>query len=163
MAKIAVKARTQKEVENGCLDHPTYQIIVAAKIMERLTHREFAHVKECNYPQWRALDRIAQLGGATVREIADKAWADRAEVSRSIKTLEERGFIRKEENLDDLRAPINYVTRKGARLRERILKSRKQFHEDLTQGLSKGEIDALHNSLTKIINNLLEAYSGEDS
>ena len=67
-----------------------------------------------------------------MRQLAEQAWVDRAEVSRAAASLERRGYVERRENAKDRRSPLLYCSDKGVALYRRVAPSRQQFHRELT-------------------------------
>jgi len=143
------------EVPNGWvvpdLDYPTFRITLIAKVMDRVTLRRLARHGTMTYAEWRVLSRLATMpDGATVGQIADLAWVDRAEVSRAASTLEQRGLTTRRPNEGDKRRPILHLTDSGwAEYRTRA-RDRTAFHETLLTDLCPEERTELDRLLGKI-------------
>lgn len=137
------------------LDYPTFRLNLLCKLMDRRTLRQLAERANCTYPEWRVLSRLGcTVGGATVRQIAEIAWVDRAEVSRAIASLEARGLAARLENPQDRRAPIHFLTKAGLQLYRRVLDMRGKFHEDIMADLGDDEREALDRILSKLARRL---------
>jgi len=133
------------------LEYPTFHITLIAKIMDRLTVRYLADPGEMTYAEWRVLVRLATMEvGGTVRQVADLAWVDRAEVSRAASSLEAKGVVGRRENPQDRRKPVLFLTRRGRDLYRREVKRRQEFHENLLVGLSAAERQLLDDLLGRI-------------
>lgn len=136
------------------LDHATFRLTLLSKAMDRFSLRQLAEYG-ITYAEWRVLGRLASLPeGGTVRQIADLAWADRAEVSRAVAALERRGFTARRENPDDRRTPILHITHAGMEYCRPLVKQRALFHETLMQDLSDQERAEFDRSLAKIAGRL---------
>lgn len=133
------------------LNYPTFRMTLLVKIMGRLTIRQFAEEGDLNYAEWRVLGRLAEMPqGATVGQIADMAWVDRAEVSRAAGALEARGYVSRRENPLDRRAPLLSIAEPGRASYLAALEPRKAFHEALLEDLSPQERAMLDQTLLKI-------------
>jgi len=144
------------------LDYPTFRITLIAKVMDRLTLRRLAQRAVMTYAEWRVLSRLATMpDGATVGQIADLAWVDRAEVSRAASTLEERGLTGRRANEGDKRRPILHLTEKGWAEYQTSVRKRGQFHETLLADLDAGERAELDRLLGKIGNRLTQMLREE--
>ena len=137
------------------LDYPTFRLNLLCKLMDRRTLRQLAERANCTYPEWRVLSRLGcTVGGATVRQIAEAAWADRAEVSRAVASLEARGLAARLDNPQDRRAPILFLTKSGLHLYRRVLEMRGAFHEEVMSNLAAEEREALDCILGKLAHKL---------
>ena len=109
----------------------------------------------CTYPEWRVLSRLGvTVGGATVKQIAEVAWVDRAEVSRAVASLEARGLASRLDNPQDRRAPIHFLTKAGLQHYRRVLEMRSAFHEEVIADLDEEEREALDRILSKLAHRL---------
>jgi len=133
------------------LDYPTFRVTLIAKVMDRLTLRRLAQRAVMTYAEWRVLSRLATMpDGATVGQIADLAWVDRAEVSRAASTLEGRGLTTRRANEGDKRRPILQLTEKGWGEYRTSVRKRGAFHEALLADLNADERVELDRLLAKV-------------
>ncbi|TKD50665.1 MarR family winged helix-turn-helix transcriptional regulator [Sphingomonas baiyangensis] len=136
------------------LDYPTFRLVLLAKAIDRLTLRMLDEHCDLTIAEWRVLSRLAPIDGATVRQVAQMAWVDRAEVSRAASALETRGLVGRRDNPGDRRAPILFVTPAGNAEYERLLPIRAKFHGGLTEDMSEAERDMLDQLLGQIARKL---------
>ena len=137
------------------LDYPTFRLSLVCKLMDRRTLRQLSERANCTYPEWRVLSRLGcTVGGATVRQIAEQAWVDRAEVSRAIASLEAHHLAARLDNPQDRRAPILFLTKAGVQLYRRVLEMREAFHQELISDLDYNEREALDRILGKLARRL---------
>jgi DNA-binding MarR family transcriptional regulator len=133
------------------MDYPTYRLSLVGKAMNRITVRKLSAANELTYAEWRVLSRLATAaGGATIRQLAETSWADRAEVSRAASQLEERSLVERRDNPEDRRMPILSLTKAGRRKYEALVGERAAFHEALIGDLSDNERATLDRILGKI-------------
>lgn len=136
------------------LDYATFRLTLVSKAMDRYSLRQFSD-HGFTYAEWRVLSRLASVpAGATVGQIADMAWVDRAEVSRAAATLEKRGLTARRENPDDRRTPILHITQAGMDFYRPLLADRCAFHEALLASLTREEREELDRILAKIAHQL---------
>jgi DNA-binding MarR family transcriptional regulator len=132
------------------LDFPTFRIAQIGKILDRATLRQMGEQGELSYPEWRVLARLATNPDSTVGQIADRAWVDRAEVSRAAAALEARGLTRRKRNPQDARTPLLSCTAEGIDVYHRVLEQRQAFHRKLVANLSEEESRLFDAILMKI-------------
>lgn len=133
------------------LDHSTFRLVLVAKAIDRLTLKMLADNCDLTIAEWRVLSRLAPArNGATVREISQMAWVDRAEVSRAAASLEKQGLTSRRVNPADGRSPILFVTEAGMTLYERLLPIRAEFHRTLSSDLAEAERRVLDGLLLRI-------------
>ncbi|WP_091149199.1 MarR family winged helix-turn-helix transcriptional regulator [Novosphingobium sp. CF614] len=145
------------------LGYPTFRMTLLAKIMDRMTIRYLSKSGDLTYAEWRVLARLAMMpDGGTVRQVAELAWVDRAEVSRAANALEVRNLVVRKKNERDRRAPLLLLTKKGVDQYEFALKQRIEFHENLLSNLSNSERDTLDSLLYKIAENVSNIMKTEN-
>jgi DNA-binding MarR family transcriptional regulator len=144
------------------LDFPSFRLSLVAKIMDRLSFRQLAGLGNLSFAEWRVLSRLAiSRGGLTVRQIAERAWVDRAEVSRAAAALEARGLTARRDNPNDRRMPTLYVTEEGLALYGPIMRARRRFHAAVIADLGEEERRQLDELLLKLARRLLRMSADE--
>jgi DNA-binding MarR family transcriptional regulator len=133
------------------LDYPTFRLVLVAKAIDRLTLKMLGDNCELTIAEWRVLSRLAPAeNGATVREVSQMAWVDRAEVSRAATSLEGQGYTSRRPNPNDGRSPILFITDKGKGLYHRLLPIRAEFHRTLASDLTDEERALFDSLLSRI-------------
>ena len=129
----------------GGPDYLPYRITLLAKLLDRCTTRLLQVSSGLSVAEWRVLAQlaIASPGSASVRQLAEQAWVDRAEVSRAATSLERRGYIERRDNPKDRRSPLLYCSDKGLDLYRRVSPSRQDFHRSLTAMLGPEQANAM--------------------
>ena len=133
------------------LDFPLIRLVLIAKAMDRLNQRSLAEQADLTMAEWRVLSRLAPSDGATVREVAELAWADRAEVSRAATALEQRKLVGRRHNPRDGRAPILFCTEVGQAEYQRVLPLREAHYGSLIALLDEAEQAELDRLLGKVM------------
>ena len=142
------------------LDYPTFRIGLLAKVMDRMTIRDLMDVDGLTYAEWRVLVRLAAVeDGGTPGRVAELAWADLAEVSRAIGSLERKGLVERYKNPKDLRTSILRLNASGHAQHEATLARRNGFHERLLAGLTPEERGQLDELLSKVGTQLHEVMA----
>lgn len=135
----------------SALDYPTFRMALLSKAMDRATIRELSEDFGLSYAQWRVLARLGETGdGATVGQIAEQAWADRAEVSRAAAMLETRGLLERRDNPQDRRASLMVLNNDGRALYRRVAKKRAAFHRRLIRDLDAEQLQLLEDVIEKL-------------
>ena len=119
----------------GGPDYLPYRVTLLAKLLDRCTTRLLQASSGLSVAEWRVLAQLAMASpdSASVRQLAEQAWVDRAEVSRAAASLERRGYVERRENPKDRRSPQLFCSDKGLELYRRVSPSRTEFHRALTQ------------------------------
>lgn len=139
------------------LDYPSFRLTLVAKLINRLTAQTLSQDSELSFAEWRVLCRLALADGTTVRDIAEKAWVDRAEVSRAAAQLEQAGLAARRSNPGDERMPILFATKAGKVLYKSLIVARSQFYSALIADLDENERIVLDKALGKMMLRLLAA------
>ena len=97
-----------------------------------------------------------QDGSMTAKELCDMCDEDKAAISRSIDYLEKHGFIACESKFEKrYRSPL-FLTEKGKKAGEYIVKKVDGILDDASKGLTDGDRKVLYKSLFIISDNLLK-------
>lgn len=96
------------------------------------------------------LFQLYKKDGITQEELANTLYIDKGTTARSLKTLEEQGFIKKEHIISDKRLNIIYLTEKALKLEEEITNILKKWDGILSNSLSSEEKETLLQLLKKI-------------
>lgn len=96
------------------------------------------------------LFQLYKKDGVTQEELANTLYIDKGTTARSLKTLEEQGFIKKEHVISDKRLNIIYLTEKALKLEEEITNILKKWDGILSNSLSSEEKETLLQLLKKI-------------
>ncbi len=127
----------------GGRDFLPYRITLLARLLDRCTTRLLADSSGLSVAEWRVLAQLNIASPASVRQLADQAWVDRAEVSRAAASLERRGCLERRENPKDRRSPLLFCTEDGRALARRVIPSRMEFHKSLTDLLTPDQVGQL--------------------
>ena len=125
----------------------TFRILLLAKMLDRLNTRILQESAELSLAEWRLLAQLSMESPASVRQLAEWSWVDRAEVSRAAAALEKRGLVKREENPKDRRSPLFFFTDEGRAVVDRVLPLRREFLSSLTSKLSKAQREVLEEAL----------------
>ncbi|MEO6341397.1 MAG: MarR family winged helix-turn-helix transcriptional regulator [Caulobacteraceae bacterium] len=127
-----------------------FRILLLAKMLDRLNTRILQESAGLSLAEWRMMGQLMIESPASVRQLAEWSWVDRAEVSRAAASLEARGFVERQENPRDRRSPLFFFTAEGKKVAEQVLPLRRAFLSSLTAKLSKAQREALEEALLVI-------------
>ena len=144
----------------GGRDFLPYRVTLLAKLLDRCTTRLLQASSGLSVAEWRVLAQLAPTSPMSVRQLAEQAWVDRAEVSRAAASLERRGLLERRENEKDRRSPLLYCTPKGSELFRRVHPSRQQFHRSLTDLLSPEQAAALEAAMLTLAKQCVQELEG---
>jgi DNA-binding MarR family transcriptional regulator len=96
---------------------------------------------------------IAVLGAfapLSSNEICERTAMDKAKVSRAVATLLKRGLIEREAHATDQRLIQLTLSRTGRKVYEAIIPRARAIEAEVTKGLSKADVAALHQILDRV-------------
>jgi DNA-binding MarR family transcriptional regulator len=131
----------------GGRDFLPYRITLLSKLLDRCTTRMLQSDSGLSVAEWRVLAQLVIASPASVRQLAEQNWVDRAEVSRAAASLEKRGLVERRENVKDRRSPLLFCTDDGRELARKVMPSRLAFHKALTDLLSEDQAQVFENAL----------------
>ena len=123
-------------------DHLPYQVLLLGKLLDRATGKALRDNWNLTLAEWRVIAELAVHGSATVVQLSESAWVDRAEVSRAAASLEARGYIERSDNPNNRRSRFLLCTPAGQQLFEQIRTTRRDFFQEIMQSLSPAEIES---------------------
>ena len=100
--------------------------------------------------QWVLFATLSEEEGISVTDLSNVSFKDKPYTTRLIADLEEQGLIRREENQDDRRSSLIFLTAKGRKLREEIVTMVSEFHQWMIEPLSEKEVQELKHLLNKV-------------
>lgn len=124
-----------------------YRVSLVARLLDRRTTRMLAEEFGLSVAEWRVIAQLAQDSPSSVRDLAEKAFVDRAEVSRATASLVRRGYVNRWDNPDDRRGPLLACTKQGKALFKKIRPRRIAFHKSLTSRLDRSQVAVLERAL----------------
>jgi DNA-binding MarR family transcriptional regulator len=120
----------------GGPDFLPYRLLLVSKLLDRCTTRLLSTHYGLTVAEWRVLAQLSMDSPSTARCLAERAWVDRAEVSRAVSSLIEKGYVSRRDNPDDRRSAILSITKSGQALFEKIQPERLAFYRAMTGRLS---------------------------
>lgn len=145
----------------GGRDYLPYRITLLAKLLDRVNTRLLQQNSGLSVAEWRVLAQLSHASPSSVRQLAEQAWVDRAEVSRAAASLEERGLIERRGNPKDRRSPLLYCTERGKALARKVSPVRQDFHRNLTDLLSAEQIVALESAMLLLAKTCIDDLEAE--
>lgn len=93
--------------------------------------------------------------GSTQDEMAGHICVDKSAAARSIRSLEEKGYVRREQDETNRRQNKVYITEAGKALWPKIQKVLSSLNEFLAQGMDAGSLELLYNGLIHMEENII--------
>jgi DNA-binding MarR family transcriptional regulator len=136
-------------------DHLPYRLLLLARMIDRRSTRELQKI-ELSLAEWRVLAFIGVTGPASASEIGKFGEIDRAEISRAVGKLEDKGLIERHPDQSHRKRFIISPTPMGESLFREVREERRRFFKSMTEGLSQSERKLIDSGLEKMALNLLQ-------
>lgn len=134
-----------------------YRILLLAKMIDRVTAQHVRETANLSLAEWRVLTHVELIGRCRATEVAGAAFADRAEVSRAIGSLEARGLVQREPNPANRKSSLISLTEAGKSIHAAVRGERGKFFECWLTDLGKEERIKLDADLGKIMRRIVES------
>ena len=152
--------RVAKAWRLGGADYLPYRITLLAKLFDRWTTRLLQASSGLSVAEWRVLAQLAIASPASVRQLAEQAFVDRAEVSRAAASLERRGYVERQDNPRDRRSPMLFCSETGLALARRVHAERSAFQKGLTDLIPAEQAAALDAAMVVLARRCIEGLEG---
>jgi DNA-binding MarR family transcriptional regulator len=130
----------------------TYKIGRLRKIFDRQSGPQLSEAFGLTLADWRVLSLLYTSSPATASRLRQRLFVDRAEISRALDRLANRGFIHRVPDQDDRRKVALAITAKGRSVHDRILPLREAVQVEIASCLTQAELKHLHSALDKLLN-----------
>jgi DNA-binding MarR family transcriptional regulator len=97
--------------------------------------------------EWRIIVSLGQLAPISFNDLARNIGMDRAGVSRTIESLQKRGYIERHTDRADRRQSVLFLTKKGVAVHDKIAPLARAREKRLTSVLSKDDLAKLYKML----------------
>ena len=132
------------------MDYLPLRLMLVAKLLDQ----NVAKLLRARFPittaEWRVVAQLRVMRSASVRQMARQVCVDPAEVSRSVASLERRGFVLRRANPGDRRSPQFSLTPVGARHCAKFHPHWRRFQRSLVRKLSGADRDVTEHALAAI-------------
>ncbi|MBV6272113.1 MarR family transcriptional regulator [Alcaligenaceae bacterium CGII-47] len=129
----------------------------------RTTHRYFQRYLQLKIEphgvtlgMWYFLRVLWQQDGLTQRELSQRVGTMEPTTLTALRSMERKGFIRRERNTEDNRKVNIYLTPEGSALKDELLPLAKQVVDDAAKGISAQDKKKLLKLLTVMQRNLTD-------
>jgi DNA-binding MarR family transcriptional regulator len=116
---------------------------------------------DLNSSEYIYLVNLAENDGVNQKYLSDMIIIDDALTTRVMKSLESKGYIIRERNLNDQRSYNIRLTEKGVRIQPIILEKLKYWTDIISKGLNEEDKDSIIEKLIAMSNNALKVTKGE--
>lgn len=104
--------------------------------------------------QWGVMSALWEHEGLHQSLLAEKTAKDRHNVTRILNRLEKDGFIRREQDLEDLRLHKVYLTEEGKALKALLVPIVTNFLKRTMDGLTQDDLDTMKRILSALAENI---------
>ncbi|MEF9960660.1 MAG: MarR family transcriptional regulator [Niameybacter sp.] len=112
--------------------------------------------------QYQFLVYLYMKDGITHDELTEKIGVDKAATTRAIVKLEEAGYIKRVQDIKDKRKYHIFLTEYAKNNREEIINTSKNWEKELTEKLTKEELEQFYYLFRKVTDSPLEELFGEE-
>jgi len=137
-------------------EYLSFKISVLYRLMVRRSARFLNSTYELSVAEWWTLGQLVVESPGTVSGIVELTQNDKAQVSRSVTLLIEKGLVRKEENPEDKRSSLLFLTEEGQNLYDEVLPIRQKTQNLLLDQLSPEEREVTERAIKKLTTYLLD-------
>lgn len=134
----------------------SFKISVLYRLMVRRSARFLNSEYDLSVAEWWTLGQLAVKSPGTVSGIVDLTQNDKAQVSRAVSELIKKGLVAKQDNPEDKRSSLLYLTDDGKSLYDQVLPIRQKTQNLLLDQLSLEEREVTERAISKLTNYLLE-------
>jgi len=101
-------------------------------------------------PEWRTLAALGAYGRMTATEIGANSSMHKTKVSRAVRALEEKRWLKRRENADDRRIEHLELTPAGRRIHGEMIELARAYQEELARLLGKDGLERLEAGLSAV-------------
>ncbi len=134
----------------------SFKISVLYRLMVRRSARFLNSKYDLSVAEWWTLGQLAVKSPGTVSGIVDLTQNDKAQVSRAVTMLIQKGLVRKQNNPEDKRSSLLFLTEKGQGLYDEVLPMRKKTQNLILEQLTEEEREITERAIVKLTDYLLD-------
>jgi DNA-binding MarR family transcriptional regulator len=134
----------------GLEDFLGFHVVRLAHAVQRISSRAYLDPHELTSPDWRVLGFVHRYGPVQFSEITNRTSLDKAQVSRTVRSLRARGLLSAEGDAAHVQRVVLSVTSTGQRLYARILPQAARTQVQLLEVLDPDERTVLWRALHKL-------------
>ena len=113
-------------------------------------------------PEWRILVWLNERPVLTAKQLTGLTQMDKVRVSRSVRAMESRGLIHRQQHKEDQRQQLLRLTDDGRALLAELIPATRRWEAELAATLSEDEHEALLASLDKLEERLERLVAEEE-
>ena len=127
-----------------------YRLNQAAERMSQRFAAQYRARYRMTRPEWRALAALGTYGRMTATEIGGNSSMHKTKVSRAVRALEEKRWLKRSEDADDRRMEHLELTAAGKRIYGEMIRLAHDYEQELSQLLGVNGLKQLEAGLAAI-------------
>lgn len=131
-------------------DFPSVLLVGTGTLIQRHVTKPVLETLALSVPEWRLLAFLHENGRSVAGEIASRTWMDKAQISRVLEALVERGLVSREADPLHRQRQLVALTAKGRRLHAQAFEATRRLQSELLLALSPSERKGLFGALNKL-------------
>lgn len=131
-------------------DFLPYRLSVLSNRVSGLIATEYSDRFRLSIPQWRIMAVLAEHEELMARDIEPIVRMDKVAISRAVRVLADRRYVRRRASREDGRVTWLSLTASGRRVYQQVRPIAQRHEDRLLEALNKQEIDALWRLLDKL-------------
>lgn len=132
-----------------------YRLNRAAELISLSFAREYKQRYQITRPEWRTLAALGSVGKMTATEVGVHSNMHKTKVSRAVRALEQRRWLKRTENDADRRVEHLELTALGQQSYREIAALARAYQASLEQTLGQGAIERIEAGLADVEKALL--------
>ena len=128
-------------------DHLPYRLLLLARMIDRQASRKLQADFNISLAEWRVLAFVGVSGPSTAATIGTHGRIDRAEISRAVAALENKGLATREPHPTNRRKLIIKPTERGEALFEEVRHERQSFFQSMLATIPPEDGEVVERSL----------------
>jgi DNA-binding MarR family transcriptional regulator len=137
----------------------TRQIALLSRLIARTTKPAFERLFELTQLEWRILVQLEYQSPSRIVDMYERSLMPKSQISSALPALVRKGFVVRERDPDDARAPYFAITATGLKLHKAVLRVSRRRQEGLESLLSRQERKIFAAALDRLV----AFYLAEDS
>lgn len=129
----------------------TRQIALLSRLIARTTKPAFGRLFGITQMEWRILVQLEYRSPSKIAEMYERSLMPKSQISSALPALIRQGYVAREDDPDDARAPYFAITGKGLALYKAVLKVSQRRQDGLESLLTRQERKIFAEALDKLV------------
>ncbi len=133
-----------------------YRLVNTAEKTSLALSRIYSEQFDLSIPEWRIMATLGAEEVLTAKQLSERTQMNKVTVSRAIARLSDKKYLTKADDPADGRVVYLGLSSAGKGIYKKIVPRAMAWEEQLTENLSKQELEQLHSLLSKLQQRLAE-------